>query len=168
MKKRHLLKFIPVLAMVINVSCTSSQKPVAGATGTSPQTQAQGYNNDDIQEIRFESTGRGYQKKVVFTPDSIFVVIRSMTIPDPKLKEKLKPEEWQQLTQSLSGIPLGDIPDLKSPTMGRASDAAMGSAITIFTGNKQYAHLFDGTNPNEKLQKLMNTITAIEKSRTNQ
>jgi len=162
------VKYIfPSLLLIAAMAC-HSPKPAAATSATqSSQAAPQPQQNyaDQVQEIRFESTGRGYMKKVVFTPDSVFVVIRAMTTPDPKVKQKLSPEEWQQLNNSLSGIALDDIPKLESPTTGRQTDAALGSTITIYTGNKQYAHIFDNTNPNAKLQPLMDVITRIEKSK---
>ena len=141
-----------------------SPKPAATAPQASHTAASQPDNNGLIREIRFESSTRGYQKKVVFTPDSLFIVIQSMTVPDPKIKQQLSPGQWQQLTASLSGMELGEISKLESPTHGRETDAAKLSTITVYTDNKTYAHMFDDTNPNVKLQPLMTVISTLEKS----
>ncbi len=83
------------------------------------------------------------------------------------VKKAMNVKEWSQLTTTLFGVRLEDIPSLARPSAGSATDAALGSSITVFTSDKkQYAHDFDNTNPNEKLKKLMDAILALEKSKS--
>lgn len=163
-KPIQLISFLLLLIAV--TACHSPQAAASGTASTASAAAPSQNNGDPIQEIRFESATRGYQKKVVFTPDSIFIVIQSVTIPNPKLKQALSPKEWKQLTGSLKGLSLDEISNLESPTNNRQTDAAKGSIISIYTSdNKQYQHQFDDTNPNAKLQPLMNMISSIENSR---
>jgi hypothetical protein len=121
-----------------------------------------------IKKIVFNTGSRGYQKEITFSKDSAIIVVNSSFRDQPSKNQrgKITAAEWDKLINSLNGVAINNLKELKSPTMGRASDAANHSSIAITTDN-EYVHSFDNTNPNEQLQKLMDVILELEKSRTN-
>jgi hypothetical protein len=115
---------------------------------------------DDITQIGFSTSTRGYSKQVTIDASHLEVKEEgSRTGKDVNQSRKLTKKEWTQLCKQLKTVSLDEIADLKSPTMKRASDAAMLSTITITRKNgKTVSHDFDNENPHEKLQGLMNEI----------
>jgi hypothetical protein len=121
-----------------------------------------------IKKIVFNTGSRGYQKEITLSKDSTIIVINSSfpEQPSKNLRSKITAAEWNKAISSLNGVEIKKLSELKSPTMGRATDAANHSSIAITT-DSEYVHSFDNTNPNEQLQKLMDVITEIEKSKGN-
>jgi hypothetical protein len=121
-----------------------------------------------IKKIVFNTGSRGYQKEITLSKDSTIIVINSSfpEQPSKNLRNKITAAEWDKAISSLNGVAIKNLGELKSPTMGRAVDAANHSSITITTDN-EYVHSFDNTSPNEQLKKLMDVITEIEKSKGN-
>ena len=117
-------------------------------------------NEHRITRIEFSSLTRGHQESIVFSVDSVKIMVNSKTGAKP-----LKKKDWGQLLNSLKSVVLPDIDGLKSPTMKRAHDGARHSAITIVTQSKTYSHGFDDENPHDKLKPLMKVIHAL-KSKT--
>ncbi|MCW3085554.1 MAG: hypothetical protein JWP12_2920 [Bacteroidetes bacterium] len=163
MKKLLIINSLAFLSVLL-FSCASRKDSNTSDVGT-PATTAQNPVTDvaSIQKITFNSATRGYSKTVVFTPDSVLILVHSMR-GNEDVKKTMNVKEWSQLTTSLFEVRLEEIPKLARPSSESATDAALGSSITIFTSDKkQYAHYFDNTNPNEKLKKLMDAILALEK-----
>jgi hypothetical protein len=121
-----------------------------------------------VKKIAFNTGSRGYQKAITLTKDSAIIIVNSSfpEHPSKNIRGKISSAEWNKLTATLTGVDIKNIKDLKSPTMGRAVDAANHSSIAVTTDN-EYIHTFDDTNPNEQLQKLMAAITEIENSKGN-
>lgn len=119
-----------------------------------------------IKKIVFNTGSRGYQKEISLSKDSTIIVVNSSFKDQPSKNQRTKitPAEWDKLISSLNGVDIKNLKELKSPTMGRAVDAANHSSIAVTTDN-EYVHSFDNTNPNEQLQKLMAAIMEIEKSK---
>jgi hypothetical protein len=122
-----------------------------------------GQKADEITQIVFSTSTRGYLKQVLFDPSHLEVKEEgSRSGENINYSRRLNKKEWAQLCHEFKGISLGEIPDLQSPSMKRASDAAMASTITITTKKgKTVTHDFDNENPHEKLQGLMKAILNI-------
>ena len=117
-----------------------------------------------INQIEVTKTSRGYQENVRLTRDSLIVYIENNVAGKAPMKHtrKLDPKEWTSLIQALDGVVLKDIPALPSPTMKRASDAAMHSTITISAeGGKTYAHGYDNEDPHQALKPLLKMVREI-------
>ncbi len=156
---KQLTIFLSILLFACHTPASTSSTSTVEAT-KAPATET------SIKKIAFRTGSRGYQEAVTLTKDSVIIVINSSfeQRPSKNLKSKLTADEWNKINSSLAGVDIKNLNELKSPTMGRASDAANHSSIEITTDN-EYTHSFDNTNPNEQLQKLMTVITEIENSR---
>jgi len=87
---------------------------------------------------------------------------RSSSKGEERQNKKLTATEWKNLCHSFGDVFIAGIPYLESPTMNRSFDGARTSTITIsLKDGKTYGHSFDNENPNPKLQKLMDAITAL-------
>lgn len=122
------------------------------------------YSQDEtIEEIRFESFSRGYQKTLILRPDSILLREMNPKTGDIEASRAMKKEEWKQLQQAASSLALAEIPNLRSPTRGRAADRALHSTLTIKTRKGEYrSPEFDGYHPHKALLPLAEQIRAIE------
>lgn len=122
---------------------------------------------ETINEIRFESFARGYQKTIIVRADSIFLQEQNPKSGDIEASRKTAEAEWEQLTQSVSGLPLASIAELDAPTSKRASDRALHSTLTIKTSKGEYqSSEFDGYSPHKKLAPLVEQIREIENTTT--
>lgn len=114
-----------------------------------------------VQRIEYISMTRGYEKRVVMTPDSLYHQVqgRGTAVDEKGLLPK---GGWAQLKDAYTGVKPAELPSLPSPTMKRAYDGAMHSSITLYTSDGQaYTHSFDDEDPNDQLKKLMRAIAAL-------
>jgi hypothetical protein len=157
---KQLTIFLPLLLFACHTPAPSN------ASTTRTEEIKNTTTESPIKKIVFNTGSRGYQKAITLSKDSVLIVINSSFSEQPSknLGSKITAAEWDKLINSLNGVDIKNLKELKSPTMGRAVDAANHSSITVTTDN-EYVHNFDNTNPNEQLQKLMAVITEIEKSR---
>jgi hypothetical protein len=160
---KQLTIFLPLLLLACHTPAPSN------ASATRTEATKSTTTESPIKKIIFNTGSRGYQKAITLSKDSVLIVINSSFSehPSKNLSSKITTTEWNKLTNSLNGVEIKNLNELKSPTMGRAVDAANHSSIAVTTDN-EYVHSFDNTNPNEQLQKLMAVITEIENSRTNE
>ncbi len=118
-----------------------------------------------ITQIEVSKMSRAFEEHVRITTDSlhIYIVNRKSGDPQPVMtSRKLENGEWPKLVQSLGGISLQEISELPSPTMKRASDAAMHSTISITTKDgKSYEHGYDDENPNTALVPLLKEVRKV-------
>lgn len=119
---------------------------------------------EEIVEFEFNSFSRGYSKIIKVNPDSVMIRELSRTNPGGKkeIKRKTREEEWERMVEAVSDHKLEELEDLPSPGMERARDAARHSNIIIRTNKAEYnSGSFDGTNPNRKLEELMQAFLEI-------
>lgn len=118
----------------------------------------------EIASIEVLKSSRGYSEEIRITPDSVFT-FRENRIDGaiPFRQGSPLPEgSWQKLVKTLSNIDLGELGRLPSPTMNRASDAAMHSSIRITTATGQtYSHGYDDENPHHVLKPLLEMVRFI-------
>ncbi|HEY0743829.1 MAG TPA: hypothetical protein VGD40_20330 [Chryseosolibacter sp.] len=118
----------------------------------------------DIKEIEFSKIARGYEEHVRVNPDSVHVLIHDVRGEKPatNFSRKLEKEEWVKLMDIAKSIKVSEIESLPSPTMKRASDAAMHGTLTLTTGkDKSYSHGFDDENPHDSLKPLLQAVREI-------
>lgn len=118
----------------------------------------------DIKQIEFSKISRGYEEHIRINIDSIHILTHDMRQDKPAMtvSRKLDRDEWLVLLNAISEVDLKEIESLSSPTMNRASDAAMHGTISIMTSaQKSYVHGFDDENPNELLRPLMKAIRTL-------
>jgi hypothetical protein len=157
------------LTIFLSILLFACHTPAATSASTTKTGEPKSITTETpIKKIVFNTGSRGYQKEISFSKDSVILVINSSfpEQPSKNLRSKITTAEWDKLIHSLDGVIITNLKELKSPSMGRATDAANHSSISITTDN-EYVHNFDNTNPNEQLQKLMTVITEIEKSKAN-
>src|SRR6185295_8935068 len=99
------------------------------------------------------------------TMDSISLYVNSrMNESDNKnIRRKITSDEWNAVISTLDSLTLPEINSLKSSSMNRATDAAMGASI-IITDSKgeRYIHSFDEFLPDEKMKGMMNELIRLE------
>ncbi len=121
-------------------------------------------NKSDIKEIEFSKMSRGYEEHVRVNADSVHVLIhdaRGEKAP-VTFSRKTEREEWVSLMDIAKPIKLKEIDELPSPTMKRASDAAMHGTLTITDkSGRSYTHGFDDENPHDSLKPLLKQIREI-------
>lgn len=119
---------------------------------------------EDIRHIEFSKESRGYQEHILITPDSLRSFMENAIAGNGPVERsrKVTPVEWSALLSTLEGVNLRSLDELPSPSMRRASDAAMHGTITITTkGGDTYSHGFDDEEPNEVLRPLILAIREI-------
>lgn len=117
-----------------------------------------------ITQIELTKQSRGYQEAIRIRPDSAFVVAEDLknSKPAERYSKAISEDEWTALVNALGSVKLKDIESLPSPTMKRASDAAMHSTIKIITNEgSEYAHGYDDENPHEALQPFRKKIREV-------
>ena len=118
----------------------------------------------DVHQIEFSKETRGYQEHIRITADSLNIYAEDAVRGNKSTNEsrKLEAQEWTSLVAALEHVKLSELDKLASPTMKRASDAAMHSTITITTKNGQtFSHGFDDDNPHKILQPLVKSIRQV-------
>jgi hypothetical protein len=127
-------------------------------------------NKDEIKEIEFSKISRGYEEHVRVKSDSVHVFIHDMRGEKTPVNfsRKIEEAEWVSLIESLKVIRLTDIEELPSPSMKRASDAAMHGTLTVTTKSEQsYSHGFDNEDPHESLKPLLKLVRDISGRKEN-
>lgn len=156
------MKNLSIFLIIFSSAChTPAPTSATKADSTTPAA-----NTSVVKKIIFNTSSRGYQKNILFTRDSVILVINSSFEDNPSknIRTRISAPEWDKLNASLHDVDITKIGELKSPTMKRAVDAGNHSAITI-TADADYNHGFDDYNPNEQLKKLMDVIQEIERDR---
>jgi hypothetical protein len=121
------------------------------------------HQHSQILKIVFSSSSRGYQEEITITQDSLQTFRNdrknSSLIND---KKKIEKGVWQSLVKSIKDVSVTQIPELKSPSMNRASDGALHSTIKIISKDgKSYEHSFDNEDPAKPLMPLMKKIHSL-------
>jgi hypothetical protein len=117
----------------------------------------------EVRQIEFSKISRGYEEFVRINPDSVHVLTHDLRNDKPAMSyaRKLADDEWTRIVEDVHRIALQEMETLPSPTMNRASDAAMHGTISITTSERTFTHGFDDENPNEVLKPLMKSIRDI-------
>ena len=118
----------------------------------------------DVRQIEFSKETRGYQEHIRITPDSLNIYVEDAVRGNGSMKEsrRLEAQEWASLVSALEHVKLSELDKLVSPTMKRASDAAMHSTITITTKDgKTFSHGFDDDDPHKVLQPLVKAVREV-------
>jgi len=159
------MKQLSILFCIPFMACHTPAPTTTVNSGTSETAKAEKVNSE-IKSIEFRTGSRGYNRQILFTKDSVKLVINSMRDEDPSRNTTtaLKTEEWNKLISSLQGVDVHQLNKLKSPTMNRAVDAADGSTIAVTT-DKESSHSFDNLDPDQQLKKLLEVVLEIEKDR---
>jgi hypothetical protein len=158
------MKQLSILFCIPFMAC-HTPAPTTVNSGTNETAKVEKVNSD-IKSIEFRTGSRGYNRQILFTKDSVKLVINSMRDEDPSRNTTtaLKSEEWNKLIAALEGVDVHQLDKLKSPTMQRAVDAADGSTLTVTT-NKESSHNFDNLDPDQHLKKVLEVVLEIEKDR---
>ena len=159
------MKQLSILVCMTFMACHTPAPTTTVSNGTNETAKVEKVNSD-VKSIEFRTGSRGYNRQLLFTKDSVKLVINSMRDEDPSrnITTALKAEEWNKLIASLEGVDVHQLDKLQSPTMKRAVDAADGSTLYVTT-DKQSSHSFDNLDPDQHLKKLLDTILEIEKDR---
>jgi hypothetical protein len=117
-----------------------------------------------IKSIEFSKVSRGYEERVTITPDSIHTWMdnhRGQKNPS-STKSVMDSKQWAGILDTIQGLNLKELSSLPSPTMKRATDAAMHGTITITTQDgTSYSHGFDDENPHIDLMPLLKKIKEV-------
>lgn len=119
---------------------------------------------DPITQIELSKVSRGYSEHIRITSDSLF-----FSSEDRKNEGKtgtygiaIDPQQWEKLLQVASTLKLHELNRYPSPTMKRASDAAMHSTLTIATkAGATYSHGYDDEHPHEAVEPLRAAIREL-------
>lgn len=117
-----------------------------------------------IIQVELTKQSRGYQEAIRITADSVFVVAEDLKNSKPAIRysREISDEVWTALLSSIGALKLKDIESLSSPTMKRASDAAMHATLKIITNDgNEYAHGYDDENPHPSLQELRKKVREV-------
>jgi hypothetical protein len=121
-------------------------------------------NKSAIKQIEFSKISRGYEEHVRIKADSVHVLvhdIRGEKAP-VNFSRKTEESEWTRLLEIMKTIKEKEIETLPSPSMKRASDAAMHGTLTVTTNSdKTYSHGFDDENPHDSLRPLLKAVREI-------
>jgi hypothetical protein len=121
-------------------------------------------SQSDIKQIEFSKISRGYEEHVRIKADSVHVLIHDIRGDKAPVNfsRKLEQSEWVNLMEVMKSIKVKEIETLPTPSMKRATDAAMHGTLTLTVNNGQsYAHGFDDENPHESLKPLLKAVRDI-------
>lgn len=121
-------------------------------------------NKSEIKQIEFSKVSRGYEEHVRIKADSVHVLVHDIRGDKAPVNFSRKTEEaeWVGLMEILQSIKVKEIETLPSPSMKRASDAAMHGTLTLTTNSgKSYSHGFDDENPHDALKPLLKAVREI-------
>ncbi len=151
-----------ILLLAVALLSCHTPAPIAATSKSSSVSAA---SDNAVTKIVFKTFTRGYERETILTKDSVLIHIRSTFEPTAKTdwKTKISDTQWDKLMNSLKGVDVKKIGDLKAPSMERAVDGAYSSSLEITAGDA-YSHSFDDTKPNEQLNPLMKVVDGIEKS----
>jgi hypothetical protein len=117
-----------------------------------------------IKSVEFSKVSRGYEERVTITADSIHTWLdnhREQKNPS-STANIMDSKQWASIVDTVQGLNLRELPSLPSPTMKRATDAAMHGTITITTQDgTSYSHGFDDENPHIDLMPLLKKIKEV-------
>ena len=115
----------------------------------------------DVVQYEYRSTTMMGKTIVTITQDSVVTTFNGRG-DATRTARVTEPAEWVNLAKSLENVEFGKIASLESPTNKRATDAAPFGTIVITTKDSVYTSAsFDGKNPHEMLQPLMQEIVKI-------
>ena len=120
-----------------------------------------------VNQIELSKMSRGYEERIHLTADSLHVWIENNRGEKPRVERtrKLTAQEWTSLINLTNEIKLTDFSALPSPTMKRATDAAMHSTITIHLADgRTYSHGYDDEDPHDIAKPLLKKIREISNS----
>ena len=119
-----------------------------------------------VNQIELSKMSRGYEEHIQFTADSLHVWIENNRGEQGVDRtRKLTVQEWTSLIDLTNEIKLTDLSALPSPTMKRATDAAMHSTITIHLADgRAYSHGYDDEDPHDIVKPLLKKIREISNS----
>ncbi|HEY0651892.1 MAG TPA: hypothetical protein VGD65_02150 [Chryseosolibacter sp.] len=118
----------------------------------------------EIKQIEFSKISRGYEEHVRINADSVHVLVHDIRGDKAPVNfsRKTDKQEWIDLIEVVKTIRVTEIDGLPSPTMKRASDAAMHGTLTLTTlADKSYSHGFDDENPHESLKPLLAVVREL-------
>jgi hypothetical protein len=117
-----------------------------------------------IKSVEFSKMSRGYEERVTITADSIHTWLdnhRAQKNPS-STKSAIDSKQWASLVENIQALNLREFSSLPSPTMKRATDAAMHGTITITTEDgSNYSHGFDDENPHINVMPLLKKIKEV-------
>lgn len=115
----------------------------------------------DIVRYEYRSVTMMGKTIVSITQDSVVVSFNGRGEPS-RIARTTQSSEWAALANSLQQVELNKISSLESPTNKRATDAAPFGTIEITTKDSVYTSAsFDGKDPHDMLQPLMDEIVKI-------
>ncbi len=119
----------------------------------------------DIVKYEYKSTTMLGSRVLTVTQDSVVSAFSGRSEPT-RTARATTPEEWHELTASMSAVKLEAIADLESPTNKRATDAAPYGSVKLSTKDSTYhASAFDGYNSHKTLVPLMAVMQKIAAKR---
>lgn len=119
---------------------------------------------DQITQIELSQVSRGYSEHIRITSDSLFFSSedRKSEGAAGRYGVAIDLPQWEHLMHVAAKLKLQDMNALPSPTMKRASDAAMHSTISITTKSGQsYSHGYDDEHPHEAIEPLRAAIREL-------
>lgn len=118
----------------------------------------------EIVSVEVSKSSRGYSEEIRLTPDSVFTFKENRIEGAAPVRQvsPLPEGAWQKLVKTLDGVDLNELGQMPSPTMNRASDAAMHSSIRIRTAKGEtYSHGYDDEDPHPVLKPLLEMVRTI-------
>ncbi len=112
-----------------------------------------------VKALSLESYTRGARKAIHISKEEI-----SFTNNLNKNSFNLEIKDWNELMTKLEGIDISTIGKLISPSMGRASDAAWHTTLSVITQEETYtSSTFDNLKSPIELEELVICIIALDK-----
>lgn len=121
-------------------------------------------SQSDVKQVEFSKVSRGYEEHVRVNADSVHVLIHDLRGDKAPVNfsRKIEESEWVNVAALMKSIKVKEIEALPSPSMNRATDAAMHGTLKLTVNNgKSYVHGFDDENPHESLRPLLTAVRDI-------
>lgn len=141
-KTRKMKYILPLIAALVLISCKTLE----------------------VTQYEYRSTTMLGTRTITVTKDSVVTQYTGRLESTYKARATT-PEEWTKLKESVEGVKMEDIADLKSPTNKRSTDASPYGTISFTTKDSTYRSAsFDGFDSHDMLQPTLDVIKEIAHS----
>lgn len=162
------MKALTILSTLIITlsSCNCQKKATETAMATSTEKTEtmisetkEGKTAQNFPVLVYESTSRGYYKKITIENNSVIVQNAREELAKTKV---LTDEELATIEKAYKGIDVKELPNIKAPTEKRFYDGAPITNLEVRMDDHIYRSTdFDGGTPPKEIEELINTILEI-------
>lgn len=150
--------FSLLVLIIFNKACADHK--IGDSTQTTSSSENTPIAIQEITQISYEATTRGFYEKIWITKGSITVTNdRNQT---EKVSRPTLQKDWNDLMTILNGVDIESLPDLEAPTSMRQYDGAAIATLEITQGSDEIkSNNFDHGHPPKSIETLVNKVLSM-------